>query len=894
MELTFQTILLLSCGIIIESSRKGFFGGKRERRNGITNILKANIEMLPIQTPNMEKFMIKKHHELKRSSSLSQISNEEKEDLGQAATCSNKCTGIKTIFKNKLKCYYDHACFETFFDCCPDYVKCCGKQTRSLDINAEKVDSSTWSCVKFGELTIKEMCLNIGVHGVWMIQKCPLSWPTDKVRFKCENTPPKFSFPVENYLPVVTENNFTYRNKYCATCNGIKRFSTWDIGAHTYVTPPAEYSLNAKLEFIVENDGKITHIAPKKDQPRRYCVVESQRECENVTHQAYNSCVNGPVEVVFTGNLYFKNKACAVCQGHGYAYSWGKKGICGVINEGFSMVFHLREPGLKMTSKVVRQTCPPNMVYDKNLKFCRKGSVFFSYDLYSSQFFVAMWLVRKPSAVSSSIRVKSSFEKAVRKMFAYEPTQVSATHFYNQDYRGKYIVATFRVTFTQFESLKRHSNNNSTNNEFLHFSKVIENFTIEIENSSWTVIKTVSKQLNCNGNKTILANEHKIDGKHRKIFGNKTGRTHLLKDYSIFNATTGRCSQLAFSDCTAGAYSQLKPHEYVILSDLSLYHNATNRTYGFGKYYVIYGYDVNHNDEDKVANFIRNSTVLICLPFTREYKITKSVSNAHNLRLWILTISGFTVSILSLLLVLITYTMFSELRTLPGKNMMNLCLSLLIFQSLWLARFGVVKETVCCTAIAILEHYFLLASFTAMSVISHNSCITFSKHSIALKNSVQDKKKTFLKYSVIVWVPTAAFVAACFILDKTNVFPVNYGSLCWLGTKTSKIYLFFLPIGFSLLFNISAFIRTVIFLFQHERHSRELQQRKKQNLLICVKLSTLTGFPWLFAFLGAIFVNIVALEYLFVIFVCFEGFYLALSFLWNSRVLKLYKNRLIK
>ena len=136
------------------------------------------------------------------------------------------------------------------------------------------------------------------------------------------------------------------------------------------------------------------------------------------------------------------------------------------------------------------------------------------------------------------------------------------------------------------------------------------------------------------------------------------------------------------------------------------------------------------------------------------------------------------------------------------------------------------------------------------------------------------------------------FVAICVTLDKTKVFPVDYGTHCWLGSVNAKLYLFLLPLAMSLLYNIYTFIKTARLLFRHDE-TREMLQCKegKQNLLICIKLASLVGFPWMFAFLGVLFPDELAFEYLFVVFVCLQGLYIGMAFLLKKKTLSLYKNR---
>ena len=63
--------------------------------------------------------------------------------------------------------------------------------------------------------------------------------------------------------------------------------------------------------------------------------------------------------------------------------------------------------------------------------------------------------------------------------------------------------------------------------------------------------------------------------------------------------------------------------------------------------------------------------------------------------------------------------MFAELRNLPGKIIINLTLSLIVYQSVFfLALKKDNQET--CLAIAVLLHFFILSSFTWMNVMAYD------------------------------------------------------------------------------------------------------------------------------------------------------------------------------
>jgi hypothetical protein len=106
-----------------------------------------------------------------------------------------------------------------------------------------EVDLENWNC---------DM---VGAAGVWMISKCPPGWASDELKTKCENVPSKFSYPVEDFIPVIGVTGETYRNKHCSFCNGVESYTASDFEVNTFVIPPDEFDLDSKLKFIMDNGG---------------------------------------------------------------------------------------------------------------------------------------------------------------------------------------------------------------------------------------------------------------------------------------------------------------------------------------------------------------------------------------------------------------------------------------------------------------------------------------------------------------------------------------------------------------------------------------------------------------------------------------------------------------
>ena len=398
----------------------------------------------------------------------------------------------------------------------------------------------------------------------------------------------------------------------------------------------------------------------------------------------------------------------------------------------------------------------------------------------------------------------------------------------------------------QHKSIINVTNQNTAFLELLNFTG---NFALSWKENYFSVIKLISKRLSCYDEKKLQSHEYKVDKENGSLVVNKTGKIFSLEDYTLIKEESGNiklCRKLLFSDCNESSFVPLNPDEYAVFPNLTVYHNATGSVFNFGEYLISENKGTS-NISYTIQNSIlsSNSTISVCLPFKDNFTKTEYSTNTTSYALRILTLIGLSVSIICLILLLITYGLFQELRAVPGMNLMNLSLSLLLSHLIWLIGTSYFTGTKTCRVLAIFEHYLFQVSFVAMSVISYHSCYVFSQ---PFAGRFANKSwRRFIVYSAFMWLAPAIFVAIRVTLDKTETFLVDYGTDCWLGTVNAKLYLFLLPLAMLLLFNIVTFIRTALSLFRHEKERpRTLQrQERKQNLLICTKLATLVGFPWL-------------------------------------------------
>ena len=835
---------------------------------------------------------------------------------------SSQCTRNDTLFEKlatHYNCYCDNACYKTFQDCCPDFVKTCGEQKKTNTRNSQPL----WKCLAVGDWNTRQdefggFCHLHGPSGIWMIANCSRNWALDETRTRCENASEKFSFPVEDYLPVVGKNGFTYRNKHCAECNEETSYESWDIVVTGSITPPKEYKLDDKLRFLLANGGFVRHIGPGEGIPRRYCAgARYVNSCSNTSHSAYQECLDGPVETVVhvsgINRKYFKNKACWLCHASGETIRFGERSVQSCSGGGLpisiSIVFNAdkQTTSESTVNQVVTATCPKGMVYDDTSEYCRKGVVTDIDDTLSDVFLIALWFEPPPltsplSPLPLMPNITKHLKSSLVKKFALKSNQLTAFQFHGQNFEKTLFVATFHLKLTPYqEFILANKNNNSNLNikteseRFLGLLKFTTTFTMQSGGYRFPVIKLTSKQLACFQGRTLQSHEYKVDNISGNVIQKKTGKVFSKNEYKILRNIGGNttiCRRLVLSGCHNGAFVTLYEHEYFVYKNLTIFHYQTNRTFNFGEYQIIEGRSLNGTNLDifQNASFPRNSTVAICLPFRKTFNTTEKIKvvtksdTSYPLR--ILTLTCFSISVLFLFILLVTYWMSNELRTLPGLNLMSLAVSMLLSQVTWLVGTAQFMNTKTCEILGIIEHYLFLVTFMAMSVISYHSCIVFSRPFGRSSNNIRTQ---FVKYSSIAWISPAIFIAVCVTLDQTEATFDIYGTTCWLSTGKAVLYLFILPAAVIMLFNFATFIKTALALCNRS-DSQILQKNRKQNLIACTKLATLVGFPWLFAFFGVIFPDTEAFEYLFVVFACLQGFYMGVAFVCNKKTIQLYKN----
>ncbi|XP_069746007.1 adhesion G-protein coupled receptor G2-like isoform X4 [Narcine bancroftii] len=262
----------------------------------------------------------------------------------------------------------------------------------------------------------------------------------------------------------------------------------------------------------------------------------------------------------------------------------------------------------------------------------------------------------------------------------------------------------------------------------------------------------------------------------------------------------------------------------------------------------------------------------ILLALSRDFDIDET----NNLILTFITYIGCGLSSILLAVTLLTYLTFEKLRRdYPSKILINLCVALLLLNMTFLIDSWISTYNIdgLCIAVAVLLHYFLLVSFTWMSLEAFHMYLSLVK----VFNTYV--RRYILKFCIIGWgIP---IIVISIVLNN----PHNYGlgdydknsnstidTFCWIK---EDIVFYIAVVGYfcvMFLLNISMFIVVMnqLYRIKNKKQHQNAQRSILQDMKSVTGLTFLLGITWGFAFFAWGPVNI-SFMYLFAIFNTLQG-----------------------
>ena len=255
----------------------------------------------------------------------------------------------------------------------------------------------------------------------------------------------------------------------------------------------------------------------------------------------------------------------------------------------------------------------------------------------------------------------------------------------------------------------------------------------------------------------------------------------------------------------------------------------------------------------------------------------------------ILSITCNLLSITGLTATVLTYFIFGELRSIPGKNNMMLAIHLLIAQCLY--QFGIEQTEfpTLCIILGALIHLFWLTSILWMNACTLHMFRTFVTGQSYRSYRAFDPQVCFYALYCYTVALTVIGINIGVSLYKSDGESTGYGgSICYISTPIMVGWTFALPVGIIIILNMGFFF-AVVYQISASTMRRRGKSNDRGNTIIYMKLSSLTGVTWIFGYLY-LWTDFVPLEYIFIVLNAGQGVLIFVSFICTSRIIHLYQD----
>ena len=256
------------------------------------------------------------------------------------------------------------------------------------------------------------------------------------------------------------------------------------------------------------------------------------------------------------------------------------------------------------------------------------------------------------------------------------------------------------------------------------------------------------------------------------------------------------------------------------------------------------------------------------------------------------TLTG--ISSVCLLLSLVTYLIFQDLRSQPGINNMILCIFLTTGYILFVFGISLTELGIGCQVIGGAIHFVWVLTFFWMNVCSLHMFRVFTS---SFKSEMSASPVTLtLLYLLYATFSTSTIVGINIGITFYITEGVSYGygpgklGLCYIYEPMLTLYTMAIPAIVLVFVNIIMFVLVVIRLRRTAEFGKRVQH-ERNYFSVYIKLSTLTGMAWVFA-IPMMLLEEVIFNYIFIVLTCSQGIYVMIAFTCNKRVLKLYTEKL--
>ena len=723
----------------------------------------------------------------------------------------------------------------------------------------------------------------------WMVSACPEAWGDGLeetfIRGNCTDGP-------SNLAPVSdTSNGQIYKNEYCAICNGVMRIVAWRnqlACSRNLVLLANQPGFVLTREILERECEPCSFVQPQlslNDSVARACyphvsscleqpVLEAQTGT-SFNNESYDNLVencSGPYSLVSADNVFmpFRNQYCAMCNGVNTRLSCysppvrfnGRTGACTSFRPATT------EPPTDTPTESPTTTGPPTDTPPTTTGPPTDTPT------------------ESPTTTGSPTIPNMALPGPQPEGFPFSLVLDIGS--------GGSVVATSTVVTTNFTVTCSEGEVFHPPSGECRFSPCPRGFTQTGGSCSFSIVPSPNMTLppillgsgsgtsgvNCSGVlRTLDESEYQEVDNNTVLFGGEV--VEIVRMDSAGQPVV--CVNLTGNvtlNCPAG-------QSLLSLNDSQQFEGLGNNSIQF-------------NDEVIEIVFNDSGTVFVCAAQNGTISVNTTVTLfSYPAGYFILTYIGCSLSVIGAVLILLTHSLFKDLRTLPSKLLMNLAATILM-SSLFILVGGPITAAFpnvnLCTSVAVILHFFFLGQFSWMSVMSFEMVRTFNQ---ALKLRTQEsnrfKRNLFITYFLIGWGLPLLVTVVSIIVNFTTDGLVLYGVLsdgtqgrCWINHLESAIVAFVVPVCLSLLFNFTTFIVVSVYLFMASRAQDKVEKHNHVSFLrINLAIFTVSGLTWLFGFI-AILAGTSWAWYVFIILNSGLGFVIFIAFLFTKKVLKLY------
>ena len=253
------------------------------------------------------------------------------------------------------------------------------------------------------------------------------------------------------------------------------------------------------------------------------------------------------------------------------------------------------------------------------------------------------------------------------------------------------------------------------------------------------------------------------------------------------------------------------------------------------------------------------------------------------------TYIGVCLSIFFLVVSIAVHKKIGLTRSVPGKNVENLSIALILSHILFVTGIGANDYQVVCLVVGILLHYTWLTVFAFMTITSVSIAKNIRSMVIANAGFIEDTIRTKRELTAAgLFLPLIAVVPSCVMeyMDITPYAPEYKGKVCFPTAYPANLLFVAGPILTCIVINAVCLIMVIAFIYRHTNETEDMQKSQSyQQINVYIRMSTLTGVFWVTGIIGAAFES-EAVNYIFIVICSLQGFMIALCNLTTSKVIR--------